>query len=101
MVVLPTHRAIHSLDNLNVDIFLKSCDEYFYIDDFFFNEDMEPLARDRFLDKLYNSEAGSDSENKSVSFGLYIKGRDSYYLLTLKDIKLLDTLLDEFLARCL
>jgi uncharacterized protein (DUF1015 family) len=56
---------------------------------------MEPLAKNRFLDKLYDSEAGSFEVNRSVSFGLYIKGRESYYILTLKDVKLLDSLLDE------
>ncbi|MBE9531619.1 MAG: DUF1015 domain-containing protein [Proteobacteria bacterium] len=94
MVVLPTHRAIHSLENLNVDSFLKSCEEYFFIDDFFYNDDMEALAKDRFLDKLYHSEEDSDGKNKSISFGLYIKEKSSYFILTLKDIKLIDKIFD-------
>ncbi len=91
MVVLPTHRAIHSLNRFNGEDLLRYCEEYFFIDDFFFDDRMEPLAKDRFLDKLY----GGSEPSKSVSFGLYIKGMDSYYILTLKDIKMLDRLFDK------
>ena len=92
MSILPTHRAVHSLKGFNADVFLRACEEYFFIDDFFFDERMEPLAKDRFLNKLYDSEAQSNEETKSVSFGLYIKGRDSYFILTLKDPAHLDSL---------
>ena len=95
MVVLPTHRAIHSLNRFNGDDLLKYLEKYFYIDDFFFDDHLEPIARDRFLDKLY----GSDTERGNVSFGLYIKDKDSYNILTLKDNKLLDSLLDKGLPQ--
>ncbi|MEE9542928.1 MAG: DUF1015 domain-containing protein [Thermodesulfobacteriota bacterium] len=97
MTVLPTHRAIHSLKGFDADRFLKSLEDYFFIDDFFFDENMEPLAKDRFIDKLYgvkfnDNEAPGDGETTSVSFGLYIKGRESYFILTLKDPAHLDAL---------
>lgn len=91
MVVMPTHRAIFGLTRFNGDDLLRYLEKYFFIDDFFFDEHLEPVAKDRFLDKLY----GSDTVRSSVSFGLYIKGKDSYNILTLKDMSLLDELLDK------
>ena len=99
MSILPTHRAIHSLKGLYADFFLRSCEDYFFIDDFFFDEVMEPLAKERFLNKLYDSESSSNGETESVSFGLYIKGRDSYFILTLKDPAHLDDLFGEELPQ--
>ncbi len=88
MTIFPTHRVVHSLPLFVPDLFLEKCEEYFFIDEFFFDESMEEMARERFLSKL--KDATDRSGGGDISFGLYMAGRDSYYLLTVKGPEILD-----------
>lgn len=78
LIVFPTHRIVHSLIEFNVREILLKLSQYFHI-----GEMSSSASLEKNLKKEY--------ENNNVSFGFYADGR--YYLLTLKNIDLLEKLL--------
>ncbi len=92
--IFPTHRVVHSLDDFNADSFLTRCAKYFFVDEFFFDGQDEDVARERFLAKLNASEVVEEGKNPDISFGLSIKGRESFFILTLKGDEYLDIFFD-------
>ncbi len=81
LVVFPTHRLVRDLENFDKTAVLSKCEEYFDIDRFDSADEMEQILADK------------DSQGKKA-FGFYT-GSGEWYLLTLKDIAVMDTLLPD------
>lgn len=84
MTIWPTHRVIHSIKDFDPDGFLVECKKYFDIEELAYKADIESHVREDFLARLAESAEGR------TSFGLHIKERDVYYLLTLKSKETMD-----------
>lgn len=85
MTIWPTHRVIHSLKSFEGDEFINRCKEFFEINEFGYNDNTEPEVRARFLKAL------ESSGREKTSFGLHIRRRDAYYLLTIKSPETMDS----------
>ena len=81
LVVFPTHRIVRDLESFDVDTVLAKCEEYFDIEKFDTAEGMEKILADK------------DTEGKKA-FGFYT-GNSKWYLLTLKDISVMDSVLPD------
>ena len=81
LVVFPTHRIVRDLENFDIDTVLAKCEEYFDIEKFDTAEGMEKILADK------------DTEGKKA-FGFYT-GKSKWYLLTLKDIGVMDSVLPD------
>ena len=81
LVVFPTHRIVRDLKTFDKDTVLAKCEEYFNIEKFSTAEGMEKILSDK------------DAEGKKA-FGFYT-GEGEWYLLTLKDISVMDTVLPD------
>lgn len=81
LVVFPTHRIVRDLESFDIDTVLTKCAEYFDIEKFDTTENMEKILAEK------------DAENKKA-FGFYT-GNSQWYLLTLKDISVMDTVLPD------
>lgn len=79
LVVFPTHRLVRDLETFDKEAVLTKCAEYFDVENFETAEDMEKIL------------AQKDNEGKKA-FGFYT-GKGQWYLLTLKDISVMDKLL--------
>ncbi len=82
LVVLPTHRILHSLTGFSPSEFLKSASQDFNLTEF--AERMD----------LYKAMDDAASAGKSA-FGFYAEGLYGYHLLTLKDPTLMDRLVPD------
>ena len=80
LVVFPTHRVIHSLENFDGKQLLLSAREFFHVGEITTTEKLEAHLKNEY-------EAGK------ISFGAYVDGR--YYLLTLKNSPTLEELLPD------
>ncbi|OGL38481.1 MAG: hypothetical protein A2042_08720 [Candidatus Schekmanbacteria bacterium GWA2_38_11] len=83
--ILPTHRVVYNLKDFNGEKILKKIGEYFEIESFPYRE----AELEKFIKEL------SSSGEKHPAFGMYIKGIDRFYLLTLKNKKLINGLFTE------
>ncbi len=81
LVVLPTHRLVQNLDYFSGEKLLKDVKEYFDVDVFTTKDDMFALLARKFNEGMH-------------SFGLFIND-GKYYALTLRDSKIMDSLLPE------
>lgn len=79
LVVFPTHRLVKGLKNFNKNIVLKNCSKYFNI-----TKNQCVLNMEAVLKKCY--------DNEKIAFGFYC-GKDEWYLLELKNINIMDTIL--------
>lgn len=84
MTIMPTHRIIHSISKFNPKAFLVNCSHFFDIEEVTWKREIEPKVRKEFYKRM--EEKGS----KLPSFGLYINGMDSYFVLTLKEKDMMD-----------
>lgn len=84
MTILPTHRVIHGIPDFDSKTFLLDCSTYFDIEKIEFNEEIEPRVRNEFFRRM---EKMADIPH---SFGLYMKGINAYFTLTLKDRDIID-----------
>ncbi|MBI5902173.1 MAG: DUF1015 domain-containing protein [Deltaproteobacteria bacterium] len=84
MTICPTHRVIHSLKSFDGDGFIGRCKEFFDINEFSYNDNTEPEVRARFLKAL------ETSGREKTSFGLHIRQRDAYCLLSIKSPEAMD-----------
>ena len=80
LVVFPTHRVVKNLTNLDVNNLIQGLQE-----DFIVEEQPGDTQLDDFIAKL------ETKGQSSPSFGLYTNER-KYYLLSLRDVTMLDTL---------
>lgn len=81
LVVFPTHRIVRDLEFFDKDAVLAKCGEYFDIEKFTTADGMEQTLADK------------DAQGKKA-FGFYT-GKGEWYLITLKDISVMDALLPE------
>lgn len=84
MTIWPTHRVIHSLKGFDAYSFIKECKNYFDFEEFAFDDRSEPEARKNFINRV--GAAGKTA----TSFGLFIRGGNVYYVLTLKTKDMMD-----------
>src|SRR3990172_2157763 len=85
LTIFPTHRVVNNLNDFNADKILKKLGEYFAVKSFDYRES----KKENLFKKL--SKAGE----KNPSFGMFIKGSDRFYLLTLDNKKLIEGLFPE------
>ncbi len=78
LVVMPTHRVVHGLKGFDAGAMLEALKDFFEIDAIAFDSGSEKEARE----ELYRRMDALAPE--ATVFGLYIRGRDAYYLLRLK-----------------
>ena len=81
LIVFPTHRMVRDLESFDKNKVLKSCEEYFDIEKFTSVGNMNTV-----LTKQYK-----ESKN---AFAFYC-GKGEWYLLTLKDLAVMDSVLPE------
>lgn len=81
LVVFPTHRIVHGLDNFNISSVISECGKYF---DICKKNNLETIENS--LEKCYNMEG--------KAFCLYAGGNE-YYLLKLKENDIIKKLLPE------
>lgn len=79
LVVFPTHRLVRDLQSFDKDTVLKKCGEFFDIKEYDGTDNMEALLSE-------------SDKNGNKAFGFYV-GNSKWYLLTLKDITVMDALL--------
>jgi uncharacterized protein (DUF1015 family) len=79
--ILPTHRVVSNLENFEATSFLGQLQRDFMVEAFEFHEGNEKVVRDRLLQQL-----GFRPEKERV-LGMLMKGRKTYYLLTLNDYR--------------
>ncbi len=80
LTILPSHRLIHSLPDLNVDTLISRIRESFEVTEFPFDSpEEEKRQRERFFSAL------KDTQGKRVALGLYLEKRHCFCLLTLKE----------------
>ncbi len=84
MTIWPTHRVIHGLKGFDGDSFIKECKKYFDFEEFAFDEKTEAGTRKTFIKRV---EAAGKS---GTAFGLYIRGKNTYYVLTLRTKDMMD-----------
>ncbi len=82
LTVFPTHRLLYGLDGFTMDSFLSELAQYFDIEEIAFNEESEREKRELFFQRL------KDKTDEGTGLGLYMKGKDAYYTLILKDNRL-------------
>ncbi|MBN1411627.1 MAG: DUF1015 domain-containing protein [Spirochaetales bacterium] len=89
LTVLPTHRMVHDLQNTDWDATLENLKNYFDIAEFTFTGGNEAKARRNWLNTI------EELEHYKHRFGLYINGKDRYFVLSLSDadayLKLMNT----------
>ncbi len=93
LVILPTHRLIHSVQNFNFEDFLNKIKEDFYVEEIdfnFFGGEKGAIAE---LEKLMDLR-----KDKEHLFGVYKTGINKIYLLSLKSENSMDFLKDKFSA---
>lgn len=102
LVILPTHRLIHGLSNFDFQSFRRSLEKHFEVKEYPFagvssstvscasaGDSFEERARVEMLEDLR-----IEGQEAHV-FGLAAKGVASYFLLVLKDVKVMDSLITE------
>jgi len=87
LTILPAHRALFGLPGFRPGTFEDDLNRYFDLERFDFDERSEPKERKRLLDMMA-SQAG-----QSHVFGMRLKDRNSYYLLTLRNDADMDALI--------
>ncbi len=88
LTILPSHRLIHSLENFDLQSFLKKVREAFDVTEFpFGSEREETKQKERFFSAL------RATQGKRIAFGLYIHQRRCFCLLALKEALKKDSVL--------
>ena len=82
--ILPTHRVVYNLENFAADSLLNELRSDFSVEAFEFQTGQEKDTRDRLLREL-----AARSAKKRV-LGMQVKGLKKYFLLTLKDERVID-----------
>ena len=89
LTILPIHRLIRNIPSLDTLRFEDALSQYFDVEIFEFSSRSEPKARKKLFSKM------ESLGEKAHVFGMYIKGENKYYLLTLKDEKMMDKIVSE------
>ena len=86
LVVLPTHRLIHSVKDFSLSDFIAKMKDYFTVEKFAASD------RDTFFSQLEDKGKGT--------FGFVPKDSDEIYLMTMKDFAVMDEFVVHSLAQC-
>ncbi len=89
LAILPTHRLIHSLKGFNISSYIEQTKRYFRVEEFPYR----PQGEERAKEKLFREM--EKRGNKEHLFGLFARGADRFYLLSLKDESIMDELVKE------
>ncbi|MBI5235556.1 MAG: DUF1015 domain-containing protein [Deltaproteobacteria bacterium] len=89
MTIWPTHRVVHSVKGFERAAFHERCGEYFDIDETPYGPDNEEPAKAAFLKRL------ESKGREAITFGLQIRGKNSFLLLTLKAKDMMDRVFGE------
>lgn len=89
LAIFPINRLIHNIEFFSPDKFLNSLSEFFDIEEFKASKKTAKAVRK----KLSKALAKAGQENKHA-FGVYL-GKNRYYLITLKDEKSVDEMVEE------
>lgn len=89
LTVLPTHRLLHGIPRFKPRAFLVGAVEFFLVEEVRFNDSIEPEIRKAFFNRL------EERGREAPAFGVFINGMDSYFVLTVKDMDMIDTILGE------
>jgi len=89
LTILPIHRLIHNIPELDIGNLEEAIKKFFDVEEISFNRRTEKRQRKKFFKKLEK-----EGKLKSV-FGLYLREQNKYYLLTLKNEKIMDKLLKD------
>ncbi|MCX5725705.1 MAG: DUF1015 domain-containing protein [Candidatus Saganbacteria bacterium] len=89
LTILPIHRLIRNIPSLDTLRFEDALSQYFDMEVFGFSSRSEPKVRKKLFSKM------ESLGKKAHVFGMYIKGGNKYYLLTLKDEKTIDKIVSE------
>jgi len=89
IMILPAHRVLMNLTHFYPAEFEQALNRYFYLERIDFTSRTEEKDRETILDTMANR-----SERSHV-FGMRIKGKNSYYLLTLRDASDMDALVPD------
>ena len=84
LFILPTHRVVYNLESFPADSFLDQLRSDFSVESFDFDSGKEKDTRDRLLEEL-----ATRSEKERV-LGMLVKGLKKYFLLSLKDDRVID-----------
>jgi uncharacterized protein (DUF1015 family) len=87
LTILPAHRALFDLPGFKPGTFEDDLNKYFDLERFDFEERSEPKERKRVLDMM------ASQAERSHLFGMRLKDRNSYYLLTLRSEADIDALI--------
>lgn len=79
MTILPTHRIVHSIPGFIPKAFLVNCSNFFDIHEVRFDNATEPEIKKAFYKRFEEMD-----KSPLPSFGLAIKGTDSYFILQLR-----------------
>ena len=88
LVVLPIHRVVHHLAALSPEKFIQDLEQYFEVETYTASKKTVQKIRKKLLKDLFKR--GLEKH----AFGLYLGGND-YYLLTLKDEKMIEEMVEE------
>jgi len=87
--IFPIHRLIHNLPERDIGSLEDAIKKFFEVQEFGFTRKTEKNQRKKLMRKL-------EQEGKTKhAFGLYVRGQNKYYLMTLKDEKIMDKLLKD------
>lgn len=80
LTILPAHRAVYNLPGFDPEKFEHDLNSYFDLERFDFNQETEPKYRKLILERM------ADQARTGHVFGMRLKNRSSYYLLTLRNV---------------
>ncbi len=92
LLIFPTHRVVHSLEDIDREGLLEECKKYFDVDPLPFDEATEEKVKEEFLERLKE-----ESEEK-IKFGLYVRDNPVYYMLTFRGKEVMDALFGSSMA---
>lgn len=89
LTILPIHRLIRNTPELDIGRFEDALSQYFDIEILEFTSRTESKFRKKLFGRM------KAMGEKAHVFGMYAKGANKYYLLTLKDEKIMDKIVTE------
>jgi len=88
LTILPAHRMIKGLTDVDVPIILRVLDPYFEIEDLCYSEENRQEVAQTLIDRIRSY------SNVGGKFGMVVQGDNCFRLLRLKDFQAIDSLMD-------
>jgi uncharacterized protein (DUF1015 family) len=89
LTILPAHRMVKGLNDVDVPLVLKKLEPYFYSEELCFSEANRAEVSQRLIQRI-----GSYSEIGG-KFGMVVQGEQCFQLLRLKDFSIIEPLMDQ------